>query len=169
MRAVTCLLSSGAIFSLGCSDICGAPTQINNIEYDSFVNARAFSLSDEDGFPAEGCPVNGPLAISFEWASELGEGPLTVRMDGQAFEGSGTWSQMDCGNFQASWEGTYEGSDGSRHTFVAAAAFVVWESTNLEGFIEWDENWTSAEGVQGEFAASALLRGSSSPGASETP
>ncbi|HHO50187.1 MAG TPA: hypothetical protein ENK18_04760, partial [Deltaproteobacteria bacterium] len=83
MRTATCLLLSGVILGSGCSDVCGSPAQINNIEYDSFANARAFSLSDEDAFPAESCPVNGPVIMAFEWGSDLGEGPLTVRMDGQ--------------------------------------------------------------------------------------
>ena len=86
-------------------------------------------------------------------------GTADVFLDGQPFdEGSGQWSQVNCGNFTATWGGTYVGEDGTEHTFVAAGYFVQYRE-QLEGFVTWEEAWETAAGETGSFDSEVLLRG----------
>lgn len=148
------------LLGTGCNDVCGSPDQLNGRTFEAFSSARTYEIvGDRTLFPAESTPANGPLVLSFEWASDLSEGPLDVLIDGQRFEdGSGQWSEINCGTFTASWGGEYEGLDGTVHRFVAGGYFVQYDD-QLEGFVDWDEAWELADGPQGTFSAELLIRG----------
>ena len=141
-----------------CTDVCGSPQQINDIAFDAFVSPLTYTITNETAFPSYASPGNGALVISFSWDTAALEGPLTVTMDDQVFDANGFWSPMDCGNFEVTWAGAYEGTD-SRHLFVGAADFVLW-GDHIEGFVEWDEDWTDrTTGEEGDYTAFTLLRG----------
>lgn len=160
MRTTAGLMGVAMVIGTGCNDVCGSPEVLDGRKFDAFATAREFDLvGDRTVFPAESTPANGPLELSFDWASSLSEGPVDVLIDGQRFEdGTGQWSQLNCGNFTASWSGMYEGLDGAEHTFFAAGYFVYYNA-RLEGFVDWDEAWEVADGRSGTFSAQLLLRG----------
>ncbi|MEN0063518.1 MAG: hypothetical protein AAGA48_15310 [Myxococcota bacterium] len=164
MRGWVFVVVPALLGSVGCSEVCGSPDQLNGRVFSSFAHARTFELvGDEAAFPALSSPANGTVEIGFEWASNLSMGPLAITMDGQLFDdGSGQWSQVNCGNFTATWGGTYtakEGEEkGAEHTFVAAGFFVQYDD-QLEGFVDWEERWESVDGRSGSFSGDILLRG----------
>jgi len=148
------------VVALGCSDVCGTPDQLNGRAFEVFATPRTFDIGgDETEFPAETTPANGPVEIGFEWASPLPTSPLVITFDGQpSDEGTGQWSQVNCGNFTARWGGTYLAEDGAEHVYVAAGYFVQYDD-QLEGFIDWSENWQAPSGRQGSYSSDVLLRG----------
>ncbi|MEM6929156.1 MAG: hypothetical protein AAF602_19615 [Myxococcota bacterium] len=160
-RCVVTILALGAT-STGCSEVCGSPDQLNGRTFASFATPRLFEIEADtpDAFPAGTSPLNGEIEIGFEWASNLPQGPLTVSFDGQPSEdGRGQWSQVNCGNFTATWRGIYTAEDGAVHDYAAAGYFVQYRG-QLEGFVSWEEGWVTADGGEfGTYESEVLLRG----------
>jgi hypothetical protein len=152
MRTLT-IASLFVAMSVGCSENCGLGSQLNGKVYDAFVRPVEYVVSDANTFPGAASPANGPLMLSFEWGS-ANVGPVTVFMDGQAFEGNGSFFEQECGNFQASWGGEYIAED-STHVFATAGQFQFFEEDGqnfLAGQLDYLENYKSKDGqVAGSF------------------
>jgi len=139
----------GATVLGGCSDNCGLGSQLNGREYEVFVKAITYDFQNEAAFPGEASPANGYMNLSFEWGT-ANEGPVTVFMDGQPFDGNGTFDDQECGNFVAQWEGEYLHESGSEHAFAAAALFLFYD-TVLEGQLNYAENFRTVDDKVGSF------------------
>jgi hypothetical protein len=151
------LVFSGLTY--GCAEPCESPQTLNGRVFDSFTNATTWTVQNEEGFAGVGSPANGDAMVQFDWGN-LAKGPVTVTIDGQAFNGNGTWDTQECGNFVVTWGGTYLAEEEqSVHDFVAGARFRLW-GDNLEGQIDWAETWSSADGQVGTFEVEGQLRGS---------
>ena len=98
----------------------------------------------ESGPPPGNIPINGTTDWQFEWGA-VPSGPIVVRINGQPFDGEGAWNDVECGNFTASFGGTFRADDGSDHNFTAAGNFYYYDVL-LEGAMAYNETWTSADG-----------------------
>jgi len=132
-----------------CSDTCGLGSQLNGIDYDVFVKAIEYDIQNEAAFPGDASPANGFATLTFEWGT-ANEGPVTVFIDGQPFEGTGSFDDQECGNFTVQFEGDYLHESGSEHTFAAAGLFLFYEQV-IEGQINWAENFRTVDGKVGSF------------------
>jgi hypothetical protein len=155
--SLPCLLVFGAASGgAGCSETCPPPTSIAERTWTVFVNPVTWEIDNEEGFPAETSPANGEHEMNVAWPNNDLEGPITVTIDGQVFEGRGRWNDVECGQFSIGFNGRYE-AEGNVHAFSASALLVTWES-NVDGFLDWQETWQSAEGVVGSYSTQAQLR-----------
>jgi len=143
------IVAASALLLGGCNDNCGLGSQLNGVDYDVFAKALEYEIQNEAAFPGEASPANGELTLTFEWGAS-NEGPITVFMDGQPFEGTGTFDDQECGNFVAQWEGEYLHESGTEHAFAAAGLFMFYDDV-LEGQLNYAENFRTPGGKVGAF------------------
>ncbi|MEZ4239326.1 MAG: hypothetical protein R3F59_24860 [Myxococcota bacterium] len=147
------LLSAGLA---GCTDTCPPPTSIADEVWTVFVNPVSWEGDNEAAFPADTSPANGVHTLSVVWPSDAPDGNVTVTIDDQAFQGRGRWDETECGTFALGFNGRYE-AGGDVHAFSCAATLVTWQG-NVDGYLDWEETWQSAEGEIGSFSSQAQLR-----------
>ncbi|MEZ4315919.1 MAG: hypothetical protein R3F61_00370 [Myxococcota bacterium] len=126
-----------------CQPDCGLPSMLDGVRYQAFGNVVDYTIG-QSGAPPGQTLINGTTDLEFEWGG-VNDGPIVVRIDDQPFEGEGSWNTVECGNFTASFAGTYRSSDGSDHNFTAAGNFYLYDIL-IEGSMAWSETWTSADG-----------------------
>jgi len=149
----------------GCANPCSGPTQIAGIVYSGFSTVRTFgSASDSEEeigeFPVYETPANGAHTWEFRWGG-ANTGPLVMVVDGQEFDGTGSWDLVDCGTFTVDVpEQPYIDDEGNVHEFTTSGLFMAF-GPRLEGSLYWQESWSIVdEGSQGTFVATDLqIRG----------
>jgi hypothetical protein len=146
---------------LACTETCPDPKTRLDADWDVFVNAVEHTIENEPAFPADTSPGNGPHAWRVDWnTDQLFKGAVQVTMDGQTFDGTGTWSEVECGHFSLAWSGIYEAETGAEHAFAAGAVLVTYEH-ELEGFMDWEETWKAPDGQVGTYVAATQVFGTS--------
>ncbi len=142
MRPTLLLLSA---IAPGCAAPCPGPEQISGVAYDVFATVLTFGEMDDATLAAGSTPANGPSVWSFEWGATA-TGPITVVIDDQALEGTGSWSTVECGSFTVELdEGSYVAPDdpaGTIHELRLSGIFVAYDD-RLEGSGSYAETWTS--------------------------
>lgn len=138
-----------ALVASGCSDTCGLGSQLNGQTYSAFIHPIEWEFDNEEAFPGAASPANGPVELTFEWGASS-NGPITVVMDGQPFDGTGIFDEIECGNFVANWGGTYLSDEGTEHEFKAAALFMYYD-TFLEGQLSYAEAFRNAQNQVGAY------------------
>lgn len=141
----------------GCDPDCGSGRQIDG-DYAVFANVWEYDGENLDAFPSYMTPANGWSEWSVTWGAAAGGG-VVVTIDDQSFSGTGTWDDVECGNFALSLSGTYRSANDSLHEFTADGTFVAYAS-RFEGVWEWEEDWTSAQGETGTFGATGQVSAS---------
>lgn len=157
----TSLLIVAALTAGACSDTCGLGNQLNGRVYDAYIHpVEVDPATNIDGLPLYASPGNGTTQIGFEWGT-ANSGPITVFLDGQAFEGEGIFFEQDCGNFSASWSGVYIGPDQpngvpTEHAIGVVGIFQFYEAADgaqvLAGDLDWKETWKFGTN-QGDYLA----------------
>lgn len=148
----------GAVVLSGCSETCAPPQpELNQQVWSVFVQPVTFTV-DGEGFPAESSPGNGTHELAIEWTTPDPLSPVVVTIDGQPFEGTGNWSVQECGNFVVGFSGVYAATDGATHAFGASAELTTWPG-HLDGFLDWTENWRTADDANGSYTAEAQMFG----------
>lgn len=132
-----------------CQSDCGLPnTVLDGRQYRAFGNVIDYTVG-QTGAPPGDILVNGHTTLEFQWGGAA-EGPVSVLIDGQAFEGEGYWNPVECNNFSVSFGGTFQSAEGTAHNFTAAANFFaftdVYFGELVEGSVAWNETWTTADG-----------------------
>lgn len=156
MTLRTCALLFVASALPGCSETCPtARDALNGKVFPVFAHVATWEPADLAGYPSDTSPINGAHDYGIEWATSAPDGEVTVIIDGQSFDGTGRWSESECGNFVVAFDGVYE-LDGDVHAFSASAELVTWEQ-HLDGFVDWQETWQAGAGEVGSFAADARL------------
>lgn len=141
-----------APFATGCAENCPtARDSLNGRVWSLFGHAATWEPEDLTGYPAGTSPVNGDHEYAFDWATGAPDGEVAVTIDGQVFEGTGRWSETECGNFSVGFDGLFE-ARGDVHAFSASALLVTYDN-HLDGFVDWQETWQSAAGGVGSFTA----------------
>ena len=140
--------------SAGCSENCGLGNQINNLVYDAFIHPIGpWNITNADAFPAEASPGNGPLEFQIEWGA-TNQGPITVFMDGQSFDGDGVFFEQECGNIEIVWSGKYVSDVGSEHNFGARAQLQFYQGVIAGRVTRYSETWSYRDEV-GSYSAEA--------------
>jgi hypothetical protein len=135
--ALAALGAAGA----GCSESCGLASQMNGATYEAFIHpVGPWEVENASIFPAEASPGNGPVAFGVEWGLS-NTGPITVLMDGQAFDGEGVFYEQECGNFEITWAGQYLSEVGSEHNFAARAVIQFYDSVLAGRVYNYSESW----------------------------
>jgi len=163
LTSVAALLVAGAL-SQGCAADCGPAAQISANTYEVFthpLNATGENLNALRAGPAfasYSIPVNGESS----WVFKFGDaevGPMKVIIDGQSFNAQGIWDPIECGNFVISGlKGLYVSTDGTQHSFSAVMNMVVF-GDQIEGLVQWNENWELIDGTGGSYRSTAQMRG----------
>lgn len=133
-------IASTAVLLAACKPNCGSPNQLDGLTYEMFGNVIVWQAG-ATGAPPGMTPINGYTDLQLTWGTAPA-GPVTVSIDGQAFEGEGLWQEQECGNFGLSFGGTFVSSEGTSHNFSGAGNFLFYD-TLLEGAMVWNETWTS--------------------------
>ncbi len=173
----TLLLMSAALWAGACSDTCGLGNQLNGRSYDAFIHPVELDANTSiEGLPLYASPGNGPVTIGFEFGT-ANDGPITVFLDGQAFEGQGIFYEQDCGNFSASWSGIYVGEDqpngvATEHAIGVVGVFQFYAAADgsqvLAGELDWKETWQFGDERGDYLAPVSELRGQIGGGAVTT-
>lgn len=108
-----------------------------------------------DGFSGD-VPVNGQHRWQITFSASNPQ-TLTVNVDGQAWEGTGAWDDIECGSFTADWEGVWQGAAGDEHFFRANGSFWTYDD-RLDGLVDWAESWTW-DTTSGTFNGTAQILG----------
>lgn len=145
------LLLALAIAS-GCAAPCAGPEQISGVPYEIFATIGTLGpTSNEEAFPSYTTPANGPAVWRFDWGA-TDTGPITVVIDDQELEATGSWSTIECGNFTVDFdEQPYVAPDdptGTIHRIRFSGIFSAYDD-RLEGSGSFAETWTTpADGEQ---------------------
>ena len=151
--------SAGLVLCLAATPGC-----VSECEGSEAVKGKAFSVDTNfldirrDDAPVEivqGSPANGRHVWEMDWASD--SGPVDVYIDGQPFNGTGEWDELECSRFNMSFGGTYEDDGGAKHAFTARGSFLFYAG-QLEGRFEYVESW-SADGETGVLRGDIQARG----------
>jgi hypothetical protein len=150
---------------LACSETCPPPdVKLDGVVWDVFVTPVEYTVDNEEAFPADSTPANGEHQLEIGWLTdELFRGAVTVTIDGQPFDGTGTWSEIECGHFSLSFSGIYEVDTGAQHGFASTATLTTYRDV-LEGFLDWSETWKSEDGQVGTFNTAAQVEGAKASG-----
>jgi hypothetical protein len=149
----------------GCAETCPTPqSRLEGVAWNVFFQPVEYAV-DNEAFPAESSPGNGEHTLEITWlSSQLFRGAIEVAIDGQGFDGTGTWSDVECGHFVMGWSGVYladpEAEETATHAFAASAQLVTY-GTTLDGFVDWEETWKSVDGQVGTWVSASQLFGSS--------
>lgn len=163
---VSVLLALGAFASLaGCAGNCGSPRQLDGQLFRVFaneverINAPGFDeFTAAPEFLSYASPANGPSDWSFEWGNTA-LGPITVAIDGQPFEGQGLFDEVECGQIELEFSGTYTSVDaGTTHGFATVGNLVA-SGDRLRGELEWRELWSTEDGRSGTYHAIIHIQG----------
>lgn len=150
MRTVCSALVCGGLL-MGCSPQCGTASDVlEGPLWQVFGNVVVWETGPTGAPPGES-PVNGYTDWAFEWVDPASP-TLTVRIDDQPFDATGTWNPSECGNLALSFGGEYVGGTGTTHTFSAAGNFLVYDIL-FEGAVAWNETWQSFDGTVGTLRA----------------
>ena len=150
-----------SIAASGCTENCGVGAQLNGVVYDAFMHpVGPWEVANANAFPAEASPGNGPLLFELEWGN-LNEGPITVMMDGQAFDGDGVFYQQECGNMEIIWSGQYLSAIGSKHNFAARALLQFYGTTIAGQVTNYSETWAYENDVGSYSSVISELYGDS--------
>ena len=139
-----------------CDPGCDPPGAVDGITYRMFGNLVDYELIGPEPYPGTS-PVNGVSTWSFEWG-DAAEGPVTVVIDQQPFEGTGTWRLDQCGVFTVKFGGEWVFPGGRTHEFSAAGNFSYYDVL-VEGALGWNETWREAGITGGMNATDAAVSG----------
>jgi len=157
MRSIPLVLASLALpLAAGCGADCGKPTQINGT-YAVFANVIQRSGSNMDHFPSYMTPANGWTEWTLTWNRNK-PAKVSVVIDGQPYTATGSWDEVECGNFTLDFAGTYLSINDSTHEFAVTGDFVAF-GPQIEGRWDWEETWTSAQGETGTFSTIGQVSG----------
>lgn len=132
-----------------CDPGCDAPGTLDGASYRMFGNLVDYEVLGPEPYPGTS-PVNGVSTWSFDWG-DAAEGPVTVVIDQQPFEGMGTWHEAECGTFTVRFEGEWVFPGGRTHDFRAAGNFLYYDVL-IEGSLAWTETWRDS-GLSGSMNA----------------
>lgn len=139
----------------GCGVDCGSPTQVNGV-YAVFANVVEFEGTNLEAFPSYQSPANGMREWQISWDRVTNE--IAVAIEGQEYQATGVWNDIECGNFTLEFGGPYASLEGTQHDFFATGEMVVFAS-QLEGSWQYQEDWTGKDGETGSFSADGNLSG----------
>ncbi len=156
MRSTLLLLTA---IASGCAAPCAGPEQISGVPYDVFATVLTFGLVDDAaGLAAASTPANGTSVWRFDWGTTA-TGPVTVVIDDQELEGTGSWSTIDCGNFAIEIDDqpyvAPDDPDGTVHELRFSGIFVAYDA-RLEGSGAYAESWATPATEDLEAASGVL-------------
>lgn len=125
-----------------CRPACDDPSVFDTRLYEVFGNLVDFESSSTLG-PQDAYPVNGYTTWSIVWGNTE-EGPVTVTIDDQVFEGEGSWSAERCDTFSVAFSGVYRSEGAVRHVFESTGEFLYFQDV-LEGTLTWSDRWSFGE------------------------
>jgi hypothetical protein len=160
------LLAVAALALGGCAETCPLPQDaLNQKIWDLFGRVTVLEQEQDPAWPAESLPFNGPHLWTIDWASNDFDGArVIVTIDEQVFEGTGSFDDVECGNFVVTFGGTYAAEDGAEHEFNASARLATLPE-GLDGFVEFKSTWRTPADAIGSAAGIAQLTTAASPGA----
>lgn len=144
MRFTTLVLLLAA-----CDPGCDPPGTLDGATYRTFGNLVQYQLGGPEPYPGFS-PINGVTTWGFDWGTQL-EGPITVTIDGQPFEGTGVWGDFECNTFTAQFAGRWVAPGGRAHEFDAAGNFFYYDVL-IEGSLAWSESWNDG-GITGTMSS----------------
>lgn len=134
---------------LACDPGCDPPGSLDGASYRMFGNVVDYDLGGVEDYPGTS-PVNGVSTWAFDWG-DAAEGPVTVTIDQQPFEGSGAWGTQECNVFVVAFAGEWLAPGGRSHDFEARGNFLYYDIL-LEGSLAWSETWRDS-GLSGTLNA----------------
>ena len=150
-----------------CKPDCGGVQAFNNFTYRGFANPvihesnnPAFTEGPE--YWSYGSPANGASEWQFKWGG-VAQGPVTVVIDGQEFEGTGELDELECGTAVVNFGGIYtDDAVDVEHTFNASMSLNLWVDDNgsqFGGYLIWKESWSHPSSETGSFSAESHVIG----------
>ena len=141
-----------------CKAECDPPSTLSGLTWTVFGNLVTWESTGPVN-PPDPFPVNGTTTWTFAWGGQA-EGPVTVTIDGQVFDGAGDWGteREACGTFGLVLDGIWTSSGGVRHVFETSGDLLFYDDV-LEGSLTWSDRWQFGEASGVIEASEAAIHG----------